>query len=198
MISVLISLAALAERCASSRTSWATTAKPLPASPARAASTPAFSASRLVWKAISSIIPMMLPIFREDSSMASIAETASRTTAPDFSAEALVRETSAPASSARLADSLTDAVTSSTAAAVSSTEAACCSVRRDRSSAAVRISSDALRIADVFSPTRCIADWSFSIELLKSSRSWSRDGMKGCVMRCSRSPSARCCRPAPI
>jgi hypothetical protein len=37
----------------------ATTAKFLPASPARAASTPAFKASRLVWMATSSITPMM-------------------------------------------------------------------------------------------------------------------------------------------
>jgi hypothetical protein len=43
-IRVLISLAASAERWARARTSWATTAKPRPASPARAASTPAFSA----------------------------------------------------------------------------------------------------------------------------------------------------------
>jgi len=48
LISVLISFAALAERCASSRTSWATTAKPRPASPARAASMAAFKASKLV------------------------------------------------------------------------------------------------------------------------------------------------------
>ena len=41
------------------RTSDATTAKPLPASPARAASTPAFSANRLVWNAISSMTLMI-------------------------------------------------------------------------------------------------------------------------------------------
>jgi hypothetical protein len=47
-ISDLISLAAEADRCARLRTSAATTAKPRPCSPARAASTAALSARRLV------------------------------------------------------------------------------------------------------------------------------------------------------
>ncbi len=59
--------------CASRRTSTATTAKPLPASPARAASTEAFSARRLVWKAMSSISPMMLQILPEEVVIRSIA-----------------------------------------------------------------------------------------------------------------------------
>ena len=59
-ISPLISAEACAADCASRRTSTATTAKPLPASPARAASTEALSARRLVWNAMSSISPMML------------------------------------------------------------------------------------------------------------------------------------------
>ena len=54
-----VSLAAWAERCARLRTSSATTAKPMPASPARAASTAALSARMLVWNAISSIVLMM-------------------------------------------------------------------------------------------------------------------------------------------
>ena len=45
---MLISLVASADRTASARTSSATTAKPLPYSPARAASIAAFRASKLV------------------------------------------------------------------------------------------------------------------------------------------------------
>jgi hypothetical protein len=78
----LISLAAAAERWASSRTSWATTAKPLPDSPARAASTPAFSASRLVWKAISSTTPMILVISDDDFSMPLIIALQNRNAPP--------------------------------------------------------------------------------------------------------------------
>jgi hypothetical protein len=59
----LISLAASALRCARLRTSPATTAKPRPCSPARAASTAAFRARMLVWKAMPSITPMMSLIF---------------------------------------------------------------------------------------------------------------------------------------
>jgi hypothetical protein len=59
VIRLLISLAASALRCARLRTSVATTAKPRPCSPARAASTAAFSARMLVWKAMPSMTPMM-------------------------------------------------------------------------------------------------------------------------------------------
>jgi hypothetical protein len=58
-ISAAISLAASALRWASERTSLATTAKPRPCSPARAASTAAFSARMLVWKAMPSMTPMI-------------------------------------------------------------------------------------------------------------------------------------------
>ena len=56
-IKVRISFEDSAERCASERTSLATTAKPRPDSPARAASTAAFSARILVWNARPSITP---------------------------------------------------------------------------------------------------------------------------------------------
>ena len=68
-----MSLAACDERCARLRTSDATTAKPRPASPARAASTAALSASRLVCRAISSITVMMSAILCDDSSIRAIA-----------------------------------------------------------------------------------------------------------------------------
>ncbi len=57
---VPISAAAVWLRSASLRTSEATTAKPLPCSPARAASTAAFSASRSVWRAISCTMVILL------------------------------------------------------------------------------------------------------------------------------------------
>ena len=60
-------LEASAERWARLLTSSATTAKPLPCSPALAASTAAFSASRLVWKATSLTVTTMSPIFFEAS-----------------------------------------------------------------------------------------------------------------------------------
>ena len=66
---------AAAERDSSARprTSSATTAKPLPASPARAASIAAFSASRLVCSAIVVIVSTMPPILRERAEKSSIA-----------------------------------------------------------------------------------------------------------------------------
>ena len=75
-ISTLMSLAAAAERWARLRTSLATTAKPRPCSPARAASTAAFSARMLVWKAIESIRPMMSPILRLEAEISCMLDTA--------------------------------------------------------------------------------------------------------------------------
>ncbi|CPL17418.1 Uncharacterised protein [Bordetella pertussis] len=85
-INTLISLAAWALRCASERTSPATTAKPLPCSPARAASTAAFSARMLVWNAIPSITDTISEILRELAEIPSIVLTTSDTAEPPLSA----------------------------------------------------------------------------------------------------------------
>lgn len=71
-INPLISFADWALRCARLRTSPATTAKPRPCSPARAASTAAFNARILVWKAMPSITLMMSAMRRELSVIACI------------------------------------------------------------------------------------------------------------------------------
>jgi hypothetical protein len=60
------------------RTSSATTAKPRPCSPARAASIAAFSASRFVWPAMPVIVSTMPPIcFDFAASCVIVSETAS-------------------------------------------------------------------------------------------------------------------------
>ena len=76
-ISAAVSLAAWAQRCARLRTSSATTANPMPASPARAASTAAFSARMLVWNAISSITLMILAILSLEALISPMATTIS-------------------------------------------------------------------------------------------------------------------------
>ena len=75
----MISLAAIWLRSASFRTSLATTANPFPCSPARAASIAALSASRLVWREISSMM-VILP------AMTFMARTVSSTATPPFAA----------------------------------------------------------------------------------------------------------------
>ena len=88
-ISALISLAACALRCARLRTSLATTAKPRPCSPARAASTAALSARMLVWNAMLSMTPMMSLILRLDAEMSFMVATTSLTTSPPRAATVL-------------------------------------------------------------------------------------------------------------
>ena len=85
-IRLLISRAAWALRWARLRTSPATTAKPRPCSPARAASTAAFSARMLVWKAIPSITLIMSAIFCELPAISRMVCTTLSTTLPPFCA----------------------------------------------------------------------------------------------------------------
>ncbi|MNX26236.1 hypothetical protein D3C86_563010 [compost metagenome] len=76
-INLAISPVALEERSASLRTSSATTAKPRPCSPARAASMAAFSARRLVCSAMSSMTSTISPISAERWPRPSITVTTS-------------------------------------------------------------------------------------------------------------------------
>ncbi|MNL45890.1 hypothetical protein D3C87_1685670 [compost metagenome] len=92
LIRPLISLAASALRCARLRTSLATTAKPRPCSPARAASTAAFSARMLVWNAMESITPVMSAILRELVVIWSMVVTTCDTTAPPRAATSAADE----------------------------------------------------------------------------------------------------------
>ncbi|CAJ4955989.1 Uncharacterised protein [Burkholderia pseudomallei] len=146
-ISSLISLAAVDERCARLRTSPATTAKPRPSSPARAASTAAFSARMLVWNAIPSMIVMMSAIFAELWLMSPIVPTTWPTTAlPLFAiSDALAcRALSALRRTVPVSSSMLDAVCSSAAA--------CSSVREDRSMLPAAICRAAVAIDSL--PTR--------------------------------------------
>ncbi len=72
-INSMVALAAWSDFDASSRTSPATTAKPLPASPALAASTEAFRARMLVWRAMSSMVSIMCLISLEVAVISSMA-----------------------------------------------------------------------------------------------------------------------------
>ncbi len=106
----VISSVALAVWPASSLTSAATTAKPRPASPARAASMVALSASRLVWLAIDEIRPTTSPM-RDTASLSSrmcpavpaASSTALRASAAEPETWRPISWTEAPSSSAAAA-----------------------------------------------------------------------------------------------
>ncbi len=144
LIRSAISFAALALRCASARTSPATTAKPRPCSPARAASTAAFNARILVWKEIPLITLMISLIFFELSVMDPIVLTTSQTILPPERACSAATTASLLASRAFSALRFTVEVSSSILAAVSTTAAACSSVREARSIFPTEISEEAL------------------------------------------------------
>ncbi|OFA03115.1 hypothetical protein DUPY_19540 [Duganella phyllosphaerae] len=132
-IRFLMSLAAVALRWARLRTSLATTAKPRPCSPARAASTAAFSARILVWKAMPSIRPMMSTILRDEVLISSMVAITSATISPPCTATCEALTASSLACAELSAFCLTVAENCSTDDAVSSRLAACASVRPDRS-----------------------------------------------------------------
>ncbi len=190
-MSCLISRAAVAERPAKLRTSLATTAKPRPCSPARAASTAALSAKMLVWNAMPSITPMMSAILRDDVLIASMVCTTCDTTVPP-------RTATWDADSAnwlawRLLSVLrcTVWVSSCIEAVVCSSALAWCSVRADRSWLPAAIWP--LALATDWEPWRTLAmilpsDWFMSCRAWSS---WPHSSWRTWVTTCRlRSPAA--------
>ena len=132
-ISCLISRAASVVRCASARTSEATTAKPRPDSPARAASTAALSARMLVWKATPSMVRMISAMRSDDCVICSIVSAEACTAAWLRSAMVAISAASCEPWLADAALCCTVPLICSIDAAVSSRLLACDSVRLDRS-----------------------------------------------------------------
>ena len=132
-IKALISLAAVADRCASERTSLATTAKPLPCSPARAASTAAFNARILVWKAMPSITEVMSEICADALDRCSIVSITACMVWLPCRAASIAWPAMSPASWASWALRLTAPVSSSMDSAVWRSARASSLVRADRS-----------------------------------------------------------------
>ncbi len=152
-IRTLISLAASAERWARLRTSLATTAKPRPCSPARAASTAALRARMLVWNAMPSMVPMMSAIFLLLEVISSIVETTCATTVPPLLARLDADWASWFAVWADSAVWRTVLVSCSIELAVCCRLLAASSVRCERSTLPLAISVDAVWMPSVASRT---------------------------------------------
>ncbi len=189
-IRVLISLAAPAERWASARTSEATTAKPRPCSPARAASTAAFKARMLVWKAMPSITEMISAMRLDEASIPAMVVTTRPTTSPPCEATCAALAASVLACTAWSAFWRTVEVSSSIEAAVSSRLAACCSVRRDRSLLPEAISPAARLMLAVACWMRPTISVSWVTVVSASSRICANTPWNSPCMRAVRSPAA--------
>ncbi len=162
LIRSLISFAAWALRWARVRTSPATTAKPRPCSPARAASTAAFRARMLVWKAMPSITLMMSLMRWLLWVMSFMVCTTCPTTEPPRSATSAALDASWLAWRAASALCRTVAVSCSMLAAVSSRLLAVCSVRPLKSWLPIAISPAAWPMPSpacrIWPTTRCRLD----------------------------------------
>ncbi len=190
-ISALISRAASALRWASERTSPATTAKPRPCAPARAASTAALSARMLVWKAMLSITPMMSPILRELALISSMVVTTLWTICPPCRATVAAELANWLACVAESALCRTVPVSCCMLDDVCSSCAACRSVRTDRSWLPAAISREATVMESV--PLRTLATmearpWAVS----RTAASRLASAPRATWMVCDRSPSDIC------
>src|SRR3989344_3035657 len=151
-----ISRAAVLLRWDSPRTSPATTAKPRPCSPARAASTAALRASRLVWNAMSSITLMMSVTFCDCTLISCMVVITSRITLPPSLATLAASWASSVARWALSVLCCTVMVSCSIEAAVSWRLDACTSVRRARSSVPPAISTASCATVSVLERTSVI------------------------------------------
>ncbi len=188
-ISVLISLAACELRCASERTSPATTAKPRPCSPARAASTAAFSARILVWNAMPSITPVMSDTLTAACCTSPMVCTAAWIAWPPSSATCLACTEERSAARADASDCPTVAVICSIDAAVCCRLAAADSVRRDRSALPAAISLAAPCTASLASRICRITPTSLSAKALKAPAICATSSLPCAGNRRVRSPS---------
>ena len=189
-IRALISLAASALRWARLRTSLATTAKPRPCSPARAASTAALSARMLVWNAMPSITAVMSAIRLALSLMPFIVVTTWPTTAPPRVASVLAPVANWLAWRALSALCLTVEPSSSIAAAVACSALAWVSVRCDRSMLPEAISREPM--ATPSAPALSVTTMPSRLALMrpKAVSNWPTSSVDVLSIDCVRSPSA--------
>jgi len=182
--------AASADRIARLRTSSATTANPRPASPARAASTAALSASRFVWNAISSIVFTIFAVASELDwifSMAPVSRSMLCNPSPAVDRAESARPRASPACSAF--DCVREAI-SCRLLEISSMEAACSLAPCAIAWLPLLICSAAEATASVATATCCIPSSSLPTALFRASliRAWSP--WYSPVIRAVRSPSA--------
>jgi len=150
-----ISLVSALVRSASLRTSAATTVKPLPCSPARAASMAAFRAKRLVCAAMSSIASTITPISRLRWPSACTRSTLERTVARTPAIPSIVRATAVSPSLAVVA-ARSAAWTCAAAPAATCVTAAESVVMCPRASAALRLWSAAPRATSSIALATCV------------------------------------------
>ncbi len=188
--SCLICWVAAAVRWASVRTSVATTAKPRPASPARAASTAAFSASRLVWNATDSIRWMISPMWLDEAEMSAMAWAAASTAASLRPATAPVCPAKSVAWLAACAPCPTLSLMAASAAAICCRLPACASVRADRSWLPAAISCALTRRWSTSSRTSRTTARRLTASCARACCSWPTMPDAPVATGCARSPAA--------
>jgi hypothetical protein len=190
LMSCLISRAADEVRWDSARTSEATTAKPRPCSPARAASTAAFRARMLVWKAMPSMTPMISLMRRDDSLITCMVRVTSFMASLPRCVTALALLARSAACWADAALLRTVLVICSMDDAVSSRLAACDSVRADRSWLPAAISRVASRMWSTSLRASRTMERRFTLSCARARPMRASSSSPAVSMRSVRSPAA--------